>query len=71
LAVPAAVVLSVALTFAQTRYRAPAEIALVLLDAVAIDAAWRAWRRWRTRPSTDVVPDADPDDDLTAVGAPV
>lgn len=38
LAVPAIVLLAVAVTFAQTRYRAPAEPAVVVLAAVAIDA---------------------------------
>jgi 4-amino-4-deoxy-L-arabinose transferase-like glycosyltransferase len=35
------VVISVALTFGQTRYRAPAEVSIVLLAAVAADALWR------------------------------
>ena len=39
------VLLSVAVTFAQTRYRAPAEIAFVLAAAVAIDAGITAVRR--------------------------
>jgi 4-amino-4-deoxy-L-arabinose transferase-like glycosyltransferase len=43
----ALVVITVAVTFGQTRYRAPAEVTLVLLAAVAIDAvlAARAARR--------------------------
>jgi len=39
---------SVAVTFAQTRYRAPAEPAVVMLAAVAIETAWA---RRRTRPA--------------------
>ena len=39
LAFPITVLISVALTFGQARYRAPAEAALVILAAVAIDAA--------------------------------
>ncbi|MDQ3147563.1 MAG: glycosyltransferase family 39 protein, partial [Actinomycetota bacterium] len=38
---PAVVLLAVAVTFAQPRYRAPAEAALILLGAVAVDAALR------------------------------
>ena len=46
------VLLSVAVTFAQTRYRAPAEIAFVLAAAVAIDAGITALRR-RTEPARE------------------
>jgi 4-amino-4-deoxy-L-arabinose transferase-like glycosyltransferase len=52
LAVPALVVVAVAVTFAQTRYRAPAEPALAVLAAVAADAAWQSWRHRRT-PAAD------------------
>ena len=38
LVVPAVVLMAVAAIFAQTRYRAPAEPAVVILAAVAIDA---------------------------------
>jgi 4-amino-4-deoxy-L-arabinose transferase-like glycosyltransferase len=41
LAVPAIVLFAVAVTFGQTRYRGPAEPALVVLAAVAVDAALR------------------------------
>jgi 4-amino-4-deoxy-L-arabinose transferase-like glycosyltransferase len=43
LAFPAIVLLSVLLTMGQTRYRAPAEISLALLAAVAIDPGLRWW----------------------------
>jgi 4-amino-4-deoxy-L-arabinose transferase-like glycosyltransferase len=48
-AFPLAVLLSVLLTIGQTRYRAPAEIPLAILAAVAIDAALRWWQRWSRR----------------------
>ena len=44
LVVPAVVLMAVAAIFAQTRYRAPAEPALVILAAVAIDAIMRRRR---------------------------
>jgi hypothetical protein len=44
LAFPVIVLASVALTFGQTRYRAPAEVSLVLLAAVGIDVLWRWYR---------------------------
>ena len=40
---PLTVVLSVLLTIGQTRYRVPAEISLVLLAAVGIEAGLRWW----------------------------
>jgi hypothetical protein len=40
-AFPVIVLMAVALTFSQSRYRAPAEAALVVLAAVAVDAAVR------------------------------
>jgi 4-amino-4-deoxy-L-arabinose transferase-like glycosyltransferase len=49
IAVPAIVVIAVALTFGQTRYRAPAEPVVVLLAAVAADAWLR--RRAARRPT--------------------
>jgi 4-amino-4-deoxy-L-arabinose transferase-like glycosyltransferase len=48
-AVPAGVVVAIALTFAQTRYGAPAAPAVVILAAVSIDAIWT---RYRLRPVT-------------------
>jgi 4-amino-4-deoxy-L-arabinose transferase-like glycosyltransferase len=45
---PAVVVLTVLLTIGSVRYRAPAEIPLVLLAAVALDAAAAWWRRRRS-----------------------
>ena len=48
LAIPAIVLISVAITFAQIRYRAPAEVSLVLLAAVALDELARR-RRSRSR----------------------
>jgi hypothetical protein len=49
LAAPAAVLITVVVTYANTRFRAPAEVALAVLAAVAIDAAigWTAQRRSR------------------------
>ena len=52
---PALAVWSVLLTIGSVRYRAPAEIPLVILAAVAIDAAVAAWWRrdtsgWRPAP---------------------
>jgi 4-amino-4-deoxy-L-arabinose transferase-like glycosyltransferase len=54
LAFPVIVLVSVALTFGQTRYRAPAEVSLVLLAAVGIDVLIRWYRR---EPATDAAPD--------------
>jgi 4-amino-4-deoxy-L-arabinose transferase-like glycosyltransferase len=49
LAAPAAVLITVVVPYANTRFRAPAEVALAVLAAVAIDAAigWTAQRRGR------------------------
>lgn len=55
LAVPAMILVSVAVTFAQTRYRAPAEPVVVILAAVAIDA-WL--RRRRAEPPDEADTDA-------------
>jgi 4-amino-4-deoxy-L-arabinose transferase-like glycosyltransferase len=55
LAVPAIVLVAVAVTFGQTRYRAPAEPAVVVLAAVAIDAGVS---RRRAVPSTDAEAEA-------------
>ncbi len=53
---------SVAITFAQTRYRAAAEVPLVLLSAIAIDALWR-----HLRPGDD----ADALDERAAATEPI
>jgi hypothetical protein len=58
------VVLETALTFGEPRHRSPAEVPLVILAAVAVDALWRRWdRRASDAPVADaalrpVVPDA-------------
>jgi 4-amino-4-deoxy-L-arabinose transferase-like glycosyltransferase len=44
---------SVAITFAQTRYRAVAEVPLVLLTAITIDALWRQLRPDEEAPAAD------------------
>ncbi len=44
---PLSVVVSVALTIGATRYRAPAEVPLVLLAAVGVDQLVRIWQRRR------------------------
>jgi 4-amino-4-deoxy-L-arabinose transferase-like glycosyltransferase len=45
--------LAAAITFGVTRYRAPAEVAIVVAAAVGIDAAWRRYhRRSRVTPVT-------------------
>jgi 4-amino-4-deoxy-L-arabinose transferase-like glycosyltransferase len=53
LVVPVIVVISVATTFGQLRYRAPAEAALVVLAAVAVDAGLTALHRRRTGGAPD------------------
>lgn len=45
LAVPVIVLFSVAITFGQTRYRAPAEISVVLLGAIGVEMLWRWYKR--------------------------
>jgi 4-amino-4-deoxy-L-arabinose transferase-like glycosyltransferase len=62
LAVPAIVLVAVAVTFAQTRYRAPAEPAVVVLAAVAIDARLSPRR---------AVPSTEADADAVRVPVPV
>jgi hypothetical protein len=58
LVAPAVVVsLTAALTFGVTRYRVPADAALVVAAGVAIDAAVRRWRRPR---SGENIPSDDP-----------
>jgi 4-amino-4-deoxy-L-arabinose transferase-like glycosyltransferase len=46
-AVCGAVMLAVGMTFAQTRYRAPMEVPIVLLAAVGVDALWRRYEQHR------------------------
>ena len=58
LAVPAIVALAIAMTFAQIRYRSPAEISIVLLAAVALD-------RWSRRAPLEAPVD-EPGDALAA-----
>jgi hypothetical protein len=53
LALPAAVLLSVAVTFGQQRYRAPMQPTLVILGAVALDALGRQFVRRRSRRGVD------------------
>ncbi|HET8601165.1 MAG TPA: glycosyltransferase family 39 protein [Segeticoccus sp.] len=58
--VPVIVAISVATTFGQLRYRAPAEAAVVVLAAVAVDAGVTAlWRR-RERRGVDPESSAEP-----------
>ena len=49
---PVVVVLTVLLTIGSVRYRAPAEIPLVILAAVGLDAAVGAWRRRGAEPDS-------------------
>jgi len=49
-AVPVVVLIAVTMTFAQSRYRAPVEVVLVILAAVAVDAAISAVASRRRRP---------------------
>jgi 4-amino-4-deoxy-L-arabinose transferase-like glycosyltransferase len=51
LAFPFLIAVSVLLTIGSVRYRAPAEIPLLILAAVAVDAAWTRWRRHRATDS--------------------
>ena len=51
------VTLAAITSFGVTRYRAPAEVAIVASAAVAVDALWRAWsRRRKPAPATDAPP---------------
>jgi 4-amino-4-deoxy-L-arabinose transferase-like glycosyltransferase len=52
LAVPAVVLLTVALTYATDRFRASAETALAILTAAALDTAWEHWRPSRQAATT-------------------
>lgn len=58
LAFPIIVALSVALTIGAVRYRAPAEIPLVLLAAIAVDALIKGWSRKGSPSETPPVPEA-------------
>jgi 4-amino-4-deoxy-L-arabinose transferase-like glycosyltransferase len=66
LVAPAVVLMAVAITFAQTRYRAPAEPALVILAAAAIDAVLP---RRRTAPPAEG-DDQGPTEEPAAIPAP-
>jgi 4-amino-4-deoxy-L-arabinose transferase-like glycosyltransferase len=66
LALPVIVLMSVAITFGQTRYRAPAEISLVLLGAYGVEMLWRWYQR---EPALDA-PTAPADRSPVPVGAP-
>jgi hypothetical protein len=60
LVVPFAIVLiTVAVTFGQTRYRASAEATVCVLAAVALDAAWRTYQRVRDEPANRALTAAD------------
>jgi 4-amino-4-deoxy-L-arabinose transferase-like glycosyltransferase len=50
------VLVAVGSTVAQTRYRTPMEVSVLLLSAVTLDAAYDAWRSRRT---TEPAPDAE------------
>jgi hypothetical protein len=71
LAVVLDVVVSVALTFGQTRYRTTAEVALVLASAVQLEWVWGRLARGRVRQRPDPAHDQDPpagtDDDAPSV----
>jgi heme A synthase len=70
-AFPVIVLVSVALTFAQSRYRAPAEAALVVLAAVAVDAAVQHLvARRRAREELAPIPD-EPVPTPASAGVPV
>ncbi len=53
------VTLAVVITFGQTRYRTAAEVPLVLLTAVTIDAALQRWSRPRADASIESTEDAE------------
>ena len=57
------------IAFGNTRYRSPAEIAIVGLSAVAIDAMLSAWSRRRARRRQPSDPDAPPEESDALVGA--
>jgi hypothetical protein len=53
LAVIATVAVTVATTFGSSRYRAPADVAIALFAAVAVDAVLRAWSGRRSGPPSE------------------
>jgi CHASE2 domain-containing sensor protein len=55
LAIAASVTITVALSFGITRYRAPVDVVLPVLAAVALDALWRR----RDRPLAGAIDDTD------------
>ena len=57
------------IAFGNTRYRSPAEIAIVGLSAVALDAGLSAWSRRRSRRGHPPEPDAPPEASEPLVGA--
>ncbi|MBV8950618.1 MAG: glycosyltransferase family 39 protein [Actinobacteria bacterium] len=61
LAFPAIVMLSVAVTFAEQRYRAPAQPTIVILAAAAVEAFVLRLRRRNATRSTHVAHEASPD----------
>jgi hypothetical protein len=71
LAFPAIVVLTTALTFGDSRYRATAEISFIIFAAVALDAAWSMLRARTTRgsPSGASAPEAGSPDSTAATAA--
>jgi 4-amino-4-deoxy-L-arabinose transferase-like glycosyltransferase len=66
-ALPVILLISLAVSFGTTRYRAIAEGALVVLAAVAIDVGLQRWQARRQRPDdTDVVTTAEIDERVLA-----
>jgi hypothetical protein len=53
------VLVAVGSTFAQTRYRTPMEVSVLLLAAVTLDTAYDTWRNRR---AADPAPDPEPAD---------
>jgi 4-amino-4-deoxy-L-arabinose transferase-like glycosyltransferase len=53
------VLISVGSTFAQTRYRTPMEVSVLLLAAVTLDAAYD---KWRNRRASEPAPEVEPPD---------
>jgi peptidoglycan/LPS O-acetylase OafA/YrhL len=67
-AIVASVVVTVAVIYGNTRFRLPAELALMIPAGVSADAAftatgrrWRAWRAGRSRPPSRPSPDTEAD----------
>jgi 4-amino-4-deoxy-L-arabinose transferase-like glycosyltransferase len=67
-ALPAVVLISVALTYASTRYRAIAEGALVVLAAVAVRAGLQRWQARRQTPHDSEAADAERADERVLAG---